>query len=175
MAAKKKVKNVRVVKQDKNNFIMVLAIIAVLSCGLYYFVSGTMSSKTTSYDMTPEEVADNMMVKEVLNPVVVVNEQNNSNEYGNATLTEKDGKVVVSIKINNAPKGVSQPAHLHTGSCISLGGVSYSLTNVMNGVSETTLNVSLEELKAKLPLALNVHKSVTQSSVYVACGNLELQ
>ena len=174
MAAKKKVKKFTI-KQDKNNFILMLGIVAALAFGLYYFVSSSMPTKRMSYEMTPEQVADSMMVKKVLNPVVVLNEQNNSKEFGNATLTEKNGKVVVSVKMNNAPKGVSQPAHLHTGSCIELGGVTYALTNVVNGVSQTTLNVSLEELKGKLPLALNVHKSNAQSGVYVACGNLELQ
>lgn len=174
MAAKKKVKKIAI-KQDRNNFILVLAIVAVLSFGLYYFISSAMPTNKMATERTPEQVADGMMMKKVLNPIVVLNEQNNSKEYGNATLTEKDGKVVVKVMLNNAPKGVSQPAHLHTGSCIALGGVSYGLTNLVNGVSETTLNVTLEDLKGKLPLALNVHKSTSQSGVYVACGNLELQ
>ncbi len=111
--------------------------------------------------------------KTVLSNNVVLNEQNGSTEYGNVFMSEKNGKAVVKITLQNA-RGKSQPAHIHAGSCIALGAVDYQLNNVVNGVSETTLKVSLSELKERLPLAINVHKSNVETTKYVACGNLEL-
>jgi hypothetical protein len=100
--------------------------------------------------------------------------QNGSKEYGTATLTEVNGKVNVSLNIMGAPTGVSQPAHIHMGACPNPGSVVYPLTSPVNGRSETTLNVTLAQLKAQLPLAVNVHKSTTMAGTYVACGNLSL-
>lgn len=104
--------------------------------------------------------------------VVALSAQNDSGMNGTATLTDMDGSTVVKLDLTGAPAGVEQPAHIHTGSCANIGGVVYPLTSPLNGVSETTLGVSLEEILAGLPLALNVHKSNAESGVYVACGDL---
>lgn len=99
---------------------------------------------------------------------------NNSGEFGKATLKEDDGKVEVKLDLVGAPKDVTQPAHIHTGSCASLGAVKYPLNFPVNGKSETTLNVKLAQLKSELPLAINVHKSVAEAGVYVSCGDIKL-
>ena len=100
-------------------------------------------------------------------------EINNSGQTGKATLTQEFGKKVkVVIELDNAPKGIRQPAHVHKGSCIDLGEVKFSLNDVVNGKSETTVVTSMAELAQMLPLAINVHKSGTQAETYVSCGNL---
>ena len=100
-------------------------------------------------------------------------EQNNSSQSGKATLKEVGGKVMVILEMMGASKTAPQPAHIHMGACPKPGEVKYPLTSVVGGKSETTLSVTLTELKAGMPLAVNVHKSAAQSGVYVACGNLK--
>lgn len=102
---------------------------------------------------------------------VELQEQNNSSESGNATVKEKNGKVVVSVNLTGAP-ATAQPAHFHTGTCDKPGPIKYPLTNVVNGKSKTTLDVSMDEFKKSLPLILNVHKSPSQIQIYVACGTV---
>jgi hypothetical protein len=80
----------------------------------------------------------------------------------------------VTISLGN-PNATSQPAHIHVGSCPTPGAVVFPLTSVVNGTSVTMLNTSLEDLIAQGELALNVHKSEEESSVYVACGNLDFE
>ena len=100
-------------------------------------------------------------------------ERNNSGESGTATLVEEGGQVIVTLNITGAPENVSQPAHIHVGSCPDVGAVKYPLTNVLNGESETTVNVTLSQLESELPLAINVHQSGENASVYVACGDIK--
>ena len=104
--------------------------------------------------------------------VFALNAQNNSGMSGEATLTAMDGSTLVELELTGAPSGITQPAHIHTGSCANIGGVVYPLTFPVDGASETTLDVSLDALLTQLPLALNVHKSAEEASVYVACGDL---
>ncbi len=101
-----------------------------------------------------------------------LNAQNNSGETGTAKLVEKDGKVVVSLLFAGAPKDVIQPAHIHVGSCPDVGAVKYPLTFPVNGISETILDISFADLRAGLPLAINVHKSAAEAKIYVACADL---
>ncbi|MDO8515952.1 MAG: DUF4382 domain-containing protein [bacterium] len=110
--------------------------------------------------------------------------QNRSGIAGTATLENKDGKVEVKLELTSVPTGVaellgvllgaSHPAHIHLGSCANLGAVKYPLGSTVNGKSETSLNASLADLKAQLPLAINVHKSPEEIGVYIACGDIKL-
>jgi len=103
--------------------------------------------------------------------------QNNSGLSGTATLSGGDGKVKVTLKLTSSLLGLlstAQPAHIHLGSCPNVGAVKYPLNSVVNGKSETTLNVSLAQLKTELPLAINVHKSAAEINVYTACTDLSL-
>jgi len=99
-------------------------------------------------------------------------ELNDSGEAGQATLTAENGKTRVTLNLSGAPENISQPAHIHEGSCPGIGPIKYPLTFPVNGASETLLDVSLEQLLAELPLAINVHKSVEEPQIYVACGDI---
>lgn len=103
---------------------------------------------------------------------ITLSSQNNSGESGVAILKEVNGKTEVKLRLEGAPKGVTQPAHIHSGSCASLGGVKWPLTFPVNGKSETTLDLSFDQLKAELPLAINIHESTAEAKVYVSCGDL---
>ncbi len=115
-----------------------------------------------------------VMTKSDLGPVTVkLSAQNNSGISGTATLTEVDGKAQVKLALTGGLATLAEPAHIHLGSCAALGDVKYPLSNVLTGKSTTVLNVSLAQLKAGLPLAINVHKSVAEAGVYVACGDIK--
>lgn len=97
---------------------------------------------------------------------------NNSGESGLATFTTEGSKTKVSLNLTGSPKDVVQPAHIHIGGCPGVGAVKYPLTFPVNGLSETTLDVSLDQLVSELPLAINVHKSGIEAGSYVSCGNI---
>ncbi len=101
--------------------------------------------------------------------------QNKSGESGQAILTEVDGQVKVVVNLTGTPAGVSQPAHIHHGTCAALGEPVYALSPVTDGASETTLTAAFQAIKSGLPLAINVHKSAAESSVYVVCGDILLK
>lgn len=101
-------------------------------------------------------------------------EQNDSNESGSVTLSEEDGKTKVVLTLNGQPAGVAQPAHIHAGTCASIGAVIYPLTLVVDGRSETVLNLPLETvLAAATELSVNVHMSELNLGTYVACADID--
>lgn len=102
---------------------------------------------------------------------VQLQQQNGSGESGTATLTQSGSDVQVVIALGGAP-ATAQPAHIHTGTCSTLGGVVYPLTSVTGGKSTTTVKgVTIAALLAK-PNAINVHQSAENLQKYVACGNI---
>ncbi|HKU81656.1 MAG TPA: hypothetical protein VJP76_05755 [Candidatus Tumulicola sp.] len=98
--------------------------------------------------------------------------QNGSGETGTAALTQKPEGVEVVITLANAP-ATAQPAHIHQGTCTSLGGVEHPLTSVTGGNSTTVIKgVTIDQLLAQ-PMAINVHKSASDLATYVACGDIK--
>jgi hypothetical protein len=103
---------------------------------------------------------------------VTLNEQNESGQSGTATLTAgDDGTLHVSISVSGGSSD-PQPAHIHEGTCADLNPEpAFPLENVVEGQSESDVEVSLEDL-ALTPYAINVHKSEAEADVYVACGDI---
>ena len=99
--------------------------------------------------------------------------QNKSGESGTARLIPAGDKTKVEISLKGAPKGVSQPAHIHMGSCAKLDpNPRYGLANVENGKSTSEVPVKIDDL-VREPTAINVHKSVQEARTYVACGDIK--
>lgn len=117
---------------------------------------------------SPEGVAS----KSVTVPLSTLN---GSNQAGEAVLTEVDGQVQVAINLEGAPAGIPQPAHIHIGSCDTIGDPVYSLSAVEDGTSKTTLTASLGALKLGGPLAIDVRKSVADIGTDVACGEIVVE
>lgn len=149
---------------NKNLLYAVAGILVLVA--VWYFVFNKPSEIIAPESATTEPI---MASEEVFIPLL---EQNNSGESGKASLSEVDGKVKVTLTTVGAPAGVTQPAHIHVGTCPDVGAVTYPLTSVVDGMSETILDVSLDQLKSELPLGINVHKSVAEASIYVSCGDL---
>lgn len=157
-----------------NKFWIVIVILVLVGAAGYYFLMNNNSKTYVPEDTIPQAEVTESVDTEGMEKVIQLSEQNESSESGTATLTESEGKVVVSLNLNSAPSDIPQPAHIHSGACPDVGAVAYPLTNVVNGVSVTTLDVTMADLAAKQPLAINVHKSVPEASVYISCGDLAL-
>lgn len=151
-------------------WVVIYAILGAIIYGaVYYFFlsknNGYNDSKSsTQYSSPSPEV---MMSKDV---TVVLKPVNDSGEVGTAILSSENGVTKIVISLTGYTKDVQQPAHIHLGECPGVGTVKYPLTSVVNGVSETLLDLTLESLKKELPLAINVHKSATEASTYTSCG-----
>lgn len=98
--------------------------------------------------------------------------QNNSGQAGTAVLTDLgNGTTKVVVDTPGGPAG-PQPIHIHEGTCASLNpSPKFALTNMVNGKSETTVNVALTAILAA-PHAINIHKSQQEAAVYVSCGEI---
>jgi hypothetical protein len=96
-----------------------------------------------------------------------------ANQGGTIMFTPMGQQTKVTINMPSGGAGVQQPAHIHVGTCPGVGAVEFPLTNVVDGRSETTLNVPWELITASQHAA-NVHKSAAEVAVYTACVNLPL-
>jgi hypothetical protein len=163
-------------------------LILVLSAGL---LSACVHTNTTpsNYDA---EVESDAMIKDdtkmeddaVIEDESMMDEQTmkvmlgqvaDSEQSGTAMLSEDvDGNLIIELQLSGGNYTQPQPAHIHVGSCPGVGAVEYPLTSVTNGNSTTTLEgVSLADVtNVSGGLAINVHKSAAEASIYTACGEL---
>jgi len=145
---------------------LVIGIIVVVVAVVGFLM---LSNKPTEEVSQPEETTQASPSSEV---TVTLSEQNASGESGTTTMMGVDGKVKVTLNLTGAPDAITQPAHIHVGACPDVGEVKYALTAPVDGVSETMLDASMDQLKSELPLGINVHKSEEEASVYVSCGDI---
>jgi hypothetical protein len=97
---------------------------------------------------------------------------NDSGVTGTAVLTDLgNGSTRVVIDVDPA-EHPDMPAHIHPGTCANLVPQPiYPLENVVDGASETEIQVTLDELFAG-DLALNIHSSPQDYETYAACIEL---
>lgn len=97
---------------------------------------------------------------------------NDSNQTGVATLIPEGETTKILIEMTNPRSGIAQPTRIHLGTCDELNpAAKWPLDAVKEGKSETLLSVPLQTILGQ-KAAINVHKSVIDSGVYVACGDL---
>jgi hypothetical protein len=113
----------------------------------------------------------NAMSSKVLN--INMGPQNGSKQNGTASIKDVSGGVWVKVSVFNEPKGASEPAHIHQGTCKNLNPAPYKpLANVVKGTSTTTVKgISVASLK-KAHYAINVHESAANLKHYVSCGDI---
>ena len=99
-------------------------------------------------------------------------EQNGSEQEGTATFTPLGvGRTRIVMELTNPPD-VSQPAHVHSGSCDDLGDPVIALSDVEDGRSETEAPVSIDQL-VEDEVVIHAHKSEAEYDVSVACAPIE--
>ncbi len=92
-------------------------------------------------------------------------------QEGWADLSMENGNLFVEVDVTPA-EPVAQPAHIHTGSCDELGGVAYSLENIVGGHSMTEIEgVSISDV-ATGEYSINLHLSFSDFATFTACGEI---
>lgn len=104
---------------------------------------------------------------------ITLSAQNGAKQAGKGTIQIQNARARVVVDIQPGPTGVAQPAFISSGSCDRVETMRFPLENVVNGKSETGLNVSVEEMQAMGPLVLEVRKSVEDFNVRISCGVLK--
>lgn len=158
----------------KNYLLIVVGVVALAFLTLIFIGGEAPSANDVDMAFDTEAFVEDAKDSVAFSAVAELVAQNNSGISGIATLAQADGKTRVVLKLVGAPLGISQPAHIHAGSCSNLGAVRYPLSYPVDGASETLLEVSLETLTSTFPLAINVHKNIEEAGVYVACGAIAL-
>jgi hypothetical protein len=99
--------------------------------------------------------------------------QNGSRQDGQAWLKDTPGGLWVKVMLHNEPRGASEPAHIHMGTCAKLNPAPVKpLSNVVGGSSVTTLpGVTIAWVK-RGHYAINAHQSAANLKHYVSCGDL---
>lgn len=152
--------------------LLVAGLLLGLSGGLYYLYVTSQKASNRSYILSDTKAVNPTKIP-MREMSVTLLEQNKSTQTGVAKLTEMDGKVTVMVTIKNPTVDKKQPTHIHLGYCPNnVKKVIYSLTPLENGTSETMLDVTFDDFKKDLPLAINIHKSEDETKVYTACGDL---
>ena len=96
--------------------------------------------------------------------------QNRPGKTGTVMIEQVPSGVKIVILMADGQNG-RQPIHIHTGTCANPSLVpSYTLTDIMNGSSTTTiLDVTLDAL-LKGNYVVDVHESSADAARYVACA-----
>jgi hypothetical protein len=154
------------------NTLIVAAVLVLLVLGYVLLRPATDTTPSPAQvPITQEELtSDNVMT------VALTQDPTNIDfaQGGRAILEEIDTGLMVTLEVSGYQSDIPQPAHIHTGVCPDVGGIVYSLENVVDGMSVTTLDgVTLADLERQVPLAINVHKSETETNIYTSCGNLD--
>ena len=102
-------------------------------------------------------------------------------QMGEAVLRDFNGKTSVTAVVSNFKTTEEQPVQVYEGTCANPGNLIYSLTNLKQskdtgtegtdlGVSDTILEVSLDELLSHGSFAISVRKTPEDAHIAVACG-----
>jgi hypothetical protein len=100
--------------------------------------------------------------------------RNGSGETGTAVLIPDGPMTRIVIAMRGEPRGASQPAMIHAGTCTSVERARYALRNVFDGRSTTTIPVPLSSLTDGR-FVINLQDSsaslrAAKDYRYVSCG-----
>lgn len=149
---------------------IVVAVVAVI-----FILGSTANTDNTNQNTNTSTSAatsaePNIEPKEI---TIMMSDQNGSGQMGTAKITEIDGRAKLTLQLVGGPNNISQPAHVHDGTCQVLGTIKYPLTTMRNGGSETILPIPFADLMDQLPLAVDVHKSLSEDAD-MSCGDIRV-
>ncbi|MCH7736887.1 MAG: CHRD domain-containing protein [Chloroflexi bacterium] len=98
---------------------------------------------------------------------IALNELNGSGQSGSVTLSSTGQQTELAL---SATSGISDLAHIHNGSCQSLGGVVHGLSGTLSSSSSTTVDATLDSLIAG-SYAVNLHAN-GNPGLYTSCGDI---
>jgi hypothetical protein len=151
----------------------VAAAIAALSLGISIPILAADTMKPASDQPSPRGDTSSTGASAQAPITVPLQTKDNSGVSGTATLTPQGNQTRVVVKLNGSTSTVAQPAHLHSGTCDKLDPKPiYPLTDVVDGISTSMVSAPVSEL-ASGKYAINVHKSVAEVKISVACGNVK--
>lgn len=148
---------------------IIQAAVTLASAGLV--LSACTQTTPVSYvtpTATPTPVATPLPLAQPI--TIALKTEAGSGQSGTAKLEDQgNGKTKVTITLTGKITSTPEPAHFHVGTCAKPGSVVYPLTNVVSGKSETIVDATIADITTKSSI-VNVHKSVTQQGIYIACG-----
>ena len=98
---------------------------------------------------------------------IMLDELNGSGQSGSVILTNRGAQTEVVVSVT---PGISALAHIHDGSCETLGGIVHDLSDTSGASSSMTVNATLDSLIAG-SFAVNLHDD-EDPSIYTSCGNV---
>lgn len=160
----------------KSGIILWILLLAFLFFGAYWWLNSNRPAPSSESTVESEEPIDSTMLSGTPSLPVILSEQNELGQSGSATIEQTgENQVTVTLTLTGGGFAEPQPAHIHLGACPDPGSVEYPLENVVDGSSVTVLDIPFSKILASTtPLAINVHKSATEASVYTACGDIPL-
>ena len=167
-------------KQGLAPIVAIIIALIALGGGAYGIKKSADNKKAKQAKQEQVQKDKEKAIEEAKTPTTLqikLDEQGASGQGGQAVIVQVGTSTVrVIVSLAGKPSGVSQPAHIHLGSCPTPDAVKYPLTNVDKGASQTDIpNLTIEQLLSELPLAINVHKSSTDLKNYIACGDITLK
>lgn len=108
---------------------------------------------------------------------IAIKDHNDTEQYGYATITPNGKGVIVSIHTENSepPLEVNQPAVIYQGTCEKKGAEYISLPPVLNGRSDSHLQLSFDDFIKQKPLALYIYRNEVINTEYNSCGDLPVK
>ena len=95
-----------------------------------------------------------------------------SGQNGTATITDRGGKVIVSVHIANEPASASEPSHVHFGKCPSIKAIpAYNVGPILNGEAKSVVALNWTMINSGKYVVM-VHKSSAAMGTYVSCANI---
>lgn len=155
---------------------MSFKITRLLVAGIVIFVVGILgyfllSGQSQARKNTLEIIVPSPLETEGLIRIAPANPLNDSDQKGKVYWRDDNGKVTVTVSISPGKSNDPQPAFLQSGDCNTPGETKYNLNSVIDGNSQTVLEVSLSEFESQLPLTMTIHTSQTDDAL-ASCAQI---
>ena len=161
-----------------SKIIIIIVGIAIIALGAVLYRGARLQQSALETDLMPPEIPPPPSFEELNSQfrLLELEPMNGSNAAGVAAIAREEGATSVDVELSTSPPSSAEPvslaAHIHEGTCSALGSIAYNLENVVDGLSNTTLSVSFDEVVGTRPRVVVVHAGPTLPSPPIACGEI---